>query len=51
MKLKHNQQQVISKFIEDVDNDQEFLSSISQAATKVEYRFSRIEKIIREVLL
>ncbi len=51
MKLKHNQQQVISKFIEDVDNDQEFLLSISQAATKVEYRFSRIEKIIREVLL
>ncbi|MEH2208066.1 MAG: DUF262 domain-containing protein [Nostoc sp.] len=34
-----------------IDNDKYFLESISQAAEKVQYRFSTIEKIIQEVLL
>lgn len=41
---------LIDKFINYVDNDKEFLSSISQAANKVGYRFKIVEKIIREVL-
>jgi hypothetical protein len=42
--------ELINKFSNLVDNDKDFLISISQAATKVEYRFSTIEKIINEVL-
>jgi hypothetical protein len=48
--LKNRKQQLIDKFISYVDNDKEFLASISQAANKVEYRFSTVEKIIQEVL-
>jgi hypothetical protein len=48
--LKANRQTIIDKFINYVDLDKEFLSSISQAANKVEYRFEIVEKIIREVL-
>jgi len=48
--LKERRQNLIDKFISYVDNDKEFLSSISQAANKVEYRFQTIEKIIQEVL-
>ena len=40
----------INKFIKKSDNDKEFLESISQAANKIENRFSTIEKIIQEVL-
>ncbi|TAE60952.1 MAG: DUF262 domain-containing protein [Nostocales cyanobacterium] len=50
-KLIKNKQNLIDKLIEYTDNDQEFLSSISQAAKKVEYRFETIGKIIQEVLL
>ena len=49
--LQDNKQRLIDTFIHYVDTDQEFLSSISQAANKVNYRFSTIEKIIQEVLL
>jgi hypothetical protein len=49
-KLKRFQQNLIDNFIMYVDDDQEFLASISQAANKVDYRFSTIEKIIQEVL-
>ncbi|KST66986.1 DUF262 domain-containing protein [Mastigocoleus testarum] len=49
--LKIHKKELIRKFISKSDNDKEFLASISQAANKVEYRFSTIEKIIQEVLL
>ncbi|NJM68858.1 MAG: DUF262 domain-containing protein [Scytonema sp. RU_4_4] len=48
--LKNRKQELIDKFISYVDNDKEFLASISQAANKVEYRFRTIEKIIQDVL-
>nr|WP_275993882.1 DUF262 domain-containing protein [Argonema antarcticum] len=48
--LKSKNQELIKKFINCVDNDKEFLASISQAANKVEYRFRTIERIIQEVL-
>ncbi|NET62270.1 MAG: DUF262 domain-containing protein, partial [Symploca sp. SIO2E6] len=48
--LKNNRQRLIDLFINYIDTDQEFLASISQAAKKVKYRFSTIEKIIQEVL-
>ncbi len=48
--LKIKSTELINKFSNLVDNDKDFLISISQAATKVEYRFSTIEKIINEVL-
>ncbi|MEW5859650.1 MAG: DUF262 domain-containing protein [Cyanobacteriota bacterium] len=48
--LKDHKENLIDKFISYVDNDKEFLASISQAANKVRYRFKTIEKIIQEVL-
>lgn len=50
-KLKIRKRELVRKFISNSDNNKEFLASISQAANKVEYRFSTIEKIIQEVLL
>jgi hypothetical protein len=47
--LKQRKQNLIEKFIYYVDNDPDFLASISQAADKIEYRFRRIEQIIKEV--
>lgn len=49
--LKQYKQKIIETFIQYVDNDKEFLASISQAAKKVEYRFEIIGKIIQEILL
>jgi Protein of unknown function DUF262 len=37
-------------FIQKMDVDSDFLKSVSQAASKVQYRFSEIDKIVREVL-
>lgn len=48
--LKKRKQELIDSFSNYVDNDKDFLTSISQAANKVEHRFSTIEKIIQEVL-
>ena len=48
--LKQHKEQLIEKFRNYVDSDREFLTSISQAAEKIEYRFKIIEKIIQEVL-
>ncbi len=48
--LRHHKEQLIEKFRNYVDDDREFLTSISQAAEKIEYRFRIIEKIIQEVL-
>jgi hypothetical protein len=48
--LKQHKEQLIEKFRKYVDSDREFLTSISQAAEKIEYRFKIIEKIIQEVL-
>ncbi|MEG4328333.1 DUF262 domain-containing protein [Microcoleus sp. AT3-A2] len=48
--LKQHKEQLIENFRNYVDDDREFLTSISQAAEKIEYRFKIIEKIIQEVL-
>jgi hypothetical protein len=48
--IKARKQDLIDRFIYYVDNDRDFFKSISQAAEKVQYRFSTIEKIIQEVL-
>lgn len=37
-------------FIQKMDFDSDFLKSVSQAASKVQYRFSEIDKIVQEVL-
>ncbi len=49
--LIDKKQALINTFIKYVDNDAEFLSSISQAASKIECRFETVDKIIQEVLL
>ena len=49
-RLKQHKEQLIEKFRNYVDSDRDFLTSISQAAEKIEYRFRIIEKIIQEVL-
>ena len=33
-----------------IEDDPQFLQSISQASEKVEYRFTEIQKLIKEVL-
>lgn len=48
--LKQQKEQLIEKFRNYVDSDRDFLTSISQAAEKIEYRFMIIEQIIQEVL-
>ena len=48
--LKQKKQELITKFMYYVDDDEEFFKSISQAAEKVTYRFNTIENIIREIL-
>ncbi len=48
--LKDRKQTLINTFVKYVDNDAEFLESISQAANKIEHRFETVEKIIKEVL-
>jgi hypothetical protein len=48
--IKARKQDLIDRFIYYVDNDQDFFKSISQAAEKVQCRFSTVEKIIQEVL-
>jgi Protein of unknown function DUF262 len=48
--LKQQKEQLIEKFRNYVDTDRDFLTSISQAAEKIEYRFMIIEQIIQEVL-
>jgi hypothetical protein len=49
--LTDRKQSLINTFIKYVDGDAEFLSSISQAASKIECRFETVDKIIQEVLL
>ncbi len=48
--LKQKKENLIEKFRTYVDSDRDFLTSISQATEKIEYRFRIIEKIIQEVL-
>lgn len=48
--LVDRKQELIEKFVTLVDNDREFLFSISQASSKVEYRFRTIETLIKEIL-
>ncbi|MEH1911033.1 MAG: DUF262 domain-containing protein [Nostoc sp.] len=49
--LKERKKELIDTFVKYVDNDTEFLVSISQAVNKIEHRFETVEKIIQEVLL
>ncbi|MEQ8996609.1 MAG: DUF262 domain-containing protein [Coleofasciculus sp. B1-GNL1-01] len=49
-KLKNKKQEIIDSFRNYINNDKEFNSSISQAANKVDYRFTTVEKIIQDVL-
>jgi hypothetical protein len=49
--LKDRNRKVIDTFIRYVDNDADFLVSISQVKNKIEHRFETVEKIIQEVLL
>jgi Protein of unknown function DUF262 len=48
--LKQQKEKLIEKFVNRVDNDRDFLISVSQAAEKIEYRFTIVEQIIQEVL-
>ncbi len=48
--LKERKIKLLDTFVNYVDNDAEFLESISQAANKIEHRFETVEKIIQEVL-
>jgi hypothetical protein len=48
--LKERKKELVDKFINYIDKNDEFVKSISQAAEKVSYRFGTIEKIIQEVL-
>ncbi|MBD2343751.1 DUF262 domain-containing protein [Anabaena subtropica] len=48
--LEKSKQKLIDTFINEIDNNKDFLSSISQAAKKVECRFETIEKIVQGVL-
>lgn len=48
--LKQHKENLIENFRNYVDSDRDFLTSISQAAEKIEYRFMIIEQIIQEVL-
>lgn len=49
-RLKNRRNDLIDKFSELADNDNEFFKSISQATEKVEVRFRNIENLVREVL-
>ncbi|MBD2299893.1 DUF262 domain-containing protein [Nostoc sp. FACHB-190] len=49
--LKQRKDKVINEFIKYIEQDEEFVKSISQAADKVNYRFQTIEKIVRDALL
>lgn len=48
--LRQKKQNLINLFIDYVDDDQDFFKSISQAADKVEYRFTIINQIIQKIL-
>ncbi|TVP65471.1 MAG: DUF262 domain-containing protein [Nodularia sp. (in: Bacteria)] len=48
--LKTRKQKLVDTFIHYVDNDPDFLSSISQVKNKIEHRFKTVEQIIKEVL-
>lgn len=48
--LKQKKEELKQKLIYLVDNDKDFLKSISQSSAKVTVRFSTIERIIKEVL-
>ncbi|ACK70793.1 protein of unknown function DUF262 [Gloeothece citriformis PCC 7424] len=50
LESQSSQKNLLNMFMDFVDNDLEFLISISQASEKVEYRFTIIEKIIRNVI-
>lgn len=49
--LINNKHKLITIFKKYIDSDKDFLESISQAAGKVQHRFSTIEKIIEQTLL
>lgn len=48
--IKKRRHKLIDIFTDYLDHDKKFLKSVSQAANQVDYRFTTIEKIIKEVL-
>jgi hypothetical protein len=48
--LIERKEKVKEVFIKKMQDDSNFLESVSQASTKVPYRFDTIKKIIKEVL-
>lgn len=48
--LRQKRDDIINRFKNLVDSDENFLESISQVSKKVEIRFSRIQNVIEEVL-
>lgn len=49
--IQQKKDELTKKFTDQVNSNQDFLRSISQATQKVTLRFSTIEKLIKEVLL
>lgn len=49
--LIHRKTKLIQKFANRIKTDEEFVKSISQAAAKINYRFTSIENMLEEVLL
>jgi hypothetical protein len=50
-KLINNKELLKEKFRRKMEDDIDFLKSVSQAASKVQYRFEQIDQIVQEVLL
>ncbi|MBD2135916.1 DUF262 domain-containing protein [Sphaerospermopsis sp. FACHB-1094] len=49
-KLINHKETLNDKFKQKMENDPDFLKSISQASSKVKYRFEKINQIVQEVL-
>jgi len=49
-RLINKKEKLKELFIQNMESDPDFLKSISQAANKVKYRFSKINEMIEEVL-
>jgi hypothetical protein len=49
-KLINNKELLKEKFRRKMEDDIDFLKSVSQAASKVQYRFEQIDQIVQEVL-
>lgn len=48
--LKRRREHLIDNFVKYINHDSDFVKSISQAANKIKYRFSIVEKLIQDAL-